>query len=167
MVGDFNIDLNPKDKMPTTNMNKISNLCNLFGFEQLINDCTRVNDRSSTLIDHIYTNMQGNHKCSGVVKTALSDHYMTYTIIANKNTKHKSNDIQKRGFKHFKQSSFLHDLRSESAKLELHNDGNMTQALDKVKSCYNPLRLGTAIVLVSSGIDFVNTPRLYSDRATR
>ena len=37
----------------------------------------------------------------------------------------------------------------------------------KVKSCYNPLRLETVIVLVSSGIDFVNTPRLYSDRATR
>ena len=36
----------------------------------------------------------------------------------------------------------------------------------KVKSCYNLLRLGTEIVLVSSGIDFVNTPRLYSDRAT-
>ena len=35
----------------------------------------------------------------------------------------------------------------------------------KVKSCYNPLRLGTVIVLVSSGIDFINTPRLYSDRA--
>ena len=37
----------------------------------------------------------------------------------------------------------------------------------KVKSCYNLLRLGTVIVLVSSGIDFVNTPRLYSDQATR
>ena len=37
----------------------------------------------------------------------------------------------------------------------------------KVKSCYNPLRLGTVIVLVSSGIGFVNTPLLYSDRATR
>ena len=37
----------------------------------------------------------------------------------------------------------------------------------KVKSCYNLLRLGTVIALVSSGIDFVNTPRLYSDRATR
>ena len=33
----------------------------------------------------------------------------------------------------------------------------------KVKSCYNPLRLGTVIVRVSSGIDFVNTPHLYSD----
>ena len=37
----------------------------------------------------------------------------------------------------------------------------------KVKSCYNLLRLGTVIVLVSSGTDFVNTPHLYSDRATR
>ena len=37
----------------------------------------------------------------------------------------------------------------------------------KVKLCYNQLRLGTVIVLVSSGIDFVNTPRLYSHRATR
>ena len=32
---------------------------------------------------------------------------------------------------------------------------------------YNPLRLGTVIVLVSSGIDFVNTPRLYSDPPTK
>ena len=37
----------------------------------------------------------------------------------------------------------------------------------KVKSCYNPLRLEIVIVLVSSGKDFVNTPRLYTDRATR
>ena len=37
----------------------------------------------------------------------------------------------------------------------------------KSKVVFNPLRLGTVIVLVSSGIDFVNTPRLYSDRATR
>ena len=37
-------------------------------------------------------------------------------------------------------------------------------ALSKVKSCYNPLRLGTVIVLISSGIDFVKTPLLYSDQ---
>ena len=45
--------------------------------------------------------------------------------------------------------------------------GPIVSSRPKVKSCYNPLRLGTVIVLVSSGIDFVNTPRLYSDRATR
>ena len=39
--------------------------------------------------------------------------------------------------------------------------------INKVKSCYYPLKLGTVIALVFSGIDFVHTPRLYSDRATR
>ena len=43
----------------------------------------------------------------------------------------------------------------------------MNNLAEKGKVVYNPLRLGTVIVLVSSGIDFVNTPRLYSDRATR
>ena len=38
---------------------------------------------------------------------------------------------------------------------------------NKVKSCYDPLRLGIVIVLVSSGRDFVNTQHLYRDRATR
>ena len=42
-----------------------------------------------------------------------------------------------------------------------------TPNICKGKVVFNPLRLGTVIVLVSSGIDFVNTPRLYSDRATR
>ena len=42
-----------------------------------------------------------------------------------------------------------------------------TDTVGKGKVVFNPLRLGTVIVLVSSGIDFVNTPRLYSDRATR
>ena len=36
-----------------------------------------------------------------------------------------------------------------------------------IVKCCNPLRLGTVIVFVFSGIDFVNTPRLNTDRATR
>ena len=46
-------------------------------------------------------------------------------------------------------------------------NGLRTLVKVKVKSCYNLLRLGTVIVLISSGMDFVNTPRVYSDRATR
>ena len=36
------------------------------------------------------------------------------------------------------------------------NSAGRWRLTGKVKSCYNLLRLGTAIVLVSSGIDFVN-----------
>ena len=39
----------------------------------------------------------------------------------------------------------------------------MGDAKLEVKSCYNSFRLGTVIVLVSSGIDFVNATHLYSD----
>ena len=35
--------------------------------------------------------------------------------------------------------------------------------INKLKSCYYSLKPGTVIALVSSGIDFVNNPRLYSD----
>ena len=52
-------------------------------------------------------------------------------------------------------------------KAKTNNILSITYKNDLIKSCYNPFRLGTVIVLVSSGIDFVNTPRLYSDRATR
>ena len=41
------------------------------------------------------------------------------------------------------------------------------ECLVKGKVVYNPLRLGTVVVLISSGIDFVNTPRLYSDEPER
>ena len=59
--------------------------------------------------------------------------------------------------------SYTSPTRNHSNVILKHDRENDT----KVKSCYNPLRLGTVIVLISSGIDFVNTPRLYSDRATR
>ena len=48
-------------------------------------------------------------------------------------------------------------------KLKLKYVGEIDFHREKVKLCYNPLRLGTVIVLISSGTDFVNTPRLYSD----
>ena len=58
-------------------------------------------------------------------------------------------------------------LLKDHSLLDFQIDTLRKRTESKVKSCYNPLRLGTVIVLVSSGIDFVNTPRLYSDRATR
>ena len=63
--------------------------------------------------------------------------------------------------------TMLHGLPKQEAQLALTKYLNFVVENIKVKSCYNPLRLGTVIVLVSSGIDFVNTPRLFSDRATR
>ena len=50
------------------------------------------------------------------------------------------------------ESSYSQFARKSESTLQISAKG-------KVKSCYIPLRLGRKIVLVSSGIDFVNTPR--------
>ena len=73
-LGDFNLDNYVKHP-------QLFNMCNMFGMDQLVNEYTRVNDCSSTLIDHIYSTMLPAHCKSGVVKTSVSDHYMTYTIL--------------------------------------------------------------------------------------
>ena len=69
----------------------------------------------------------------------------------------------------FQQDRTMHSWHNHST--QTRSLANLTKypnfVVENVKSCYNPLRLGTVIVLVSSGLDFVNTPRLYGDRATR
>ena len=48
---------------------------------QLIVSPTRVTMNSRTLIDHMYTTCGDNHVLSGVVKTHVSDHFLTFTIV--------------------------------------------------------------------------------------
>ena len=82
LLGDLNLDLRAKDKFDNYVKNpQLFNMCHMFGMDQLINEYTRVNHRSSALIDHIYSTMLPVHCKSGVVKTSVSDHYMTYTIL--------------------------------------------------------------------------------------
>ena len=50
------------------------------GLSQLIKDPTRVEERSSTLIDHLYTNNTNNIRCSFVEECSLSDHYMIVAV---------------------------------------------------------------------------------------
>ena len=50
------------------------------GLSQIISEPTRVEERSSTLIDHIYTNNLRNMKGSREYRCALSDHYLIMAI---------------------------------------------------------------------------------------
>ena len=81
ILGDFNLNLMSSDKSKLT---IIETMCNLYGLKQFFQEYTRVTDSSSTLIDHIYSNMSTVHE-SGVVKTSISDHYMIYFSIKGKN----------------------------------------------------------------------------------
>ena len=69
VAGDFNIDLLWKKK---------SNLSTIFsdaGFTQIIKTATRVNDNTSTLIDHIYTTHPNRIVQSFVYVYGMSDHF--------------------------------------------------------------------------------------------
>ena len=58
----------------------MSNIYDLFGFRQMINEPTRETLDTSTLIDHVATNTPANIVDSGVLKISLSDHYLVFCI---------------------------------------------------------------------------------------
>ena len=113
LLGDFNIKYFHGNNLVKFNNTKWSNMIVKFGLEQLIKTPTRISKRSSTIIDHIYTNCSSNIKEAFISTLAISDHYpicLTYAI-NNKNTKkNKHNMIKYRSFKKFDEISFQTDL---------------------------------------------------------
>ena len=57
---------------------QLTNIANIYGFHQLIKEPTRVTDKSSTLIDLIYTNCPERVVCSGVAHVSKSDHTLVF-----------------------------------------------------------------------------------------
>ena len=51
-----------------------------YGLKQLIKEPTRETLRTSTLIDHVAVSEPRNIVDSGVLKIAMSDHYMVYCV---------------------------------------------------------------------------------------
>ena len=82
LLGDTNCDLIPKCvEQPIDNETKhLFSLYELFNFEQLINEPTRVTLNTSTIIDHIATTCARNILKSGVHEISLSDHFLVYCI---------------------------------------------------------------------------------------
>ena len=91
LLGDININLQPKDKeifrhKPANTINKeIPHLtrsylefCFTHSLEQIITRPTRITDQTATLIDHILTNSPDKVSQSGIIDLGLSDHYLIY-----------------------------------------------------------------------------------------
>lgn len=53
-------------------------LCFSHSLRQLIEEPTETTERTKTLVDHILTNSPENFIQSGVTKTGLSEHQLTY-----------------------------------------------------------------------------------------
>ena len=58
-MGPFNLNLMSSNK---SKLNIMQTMCKLYGLKQFFQESTRVTDSSSTLIDHIYSNMSTVHE---------------------------------------------------------------------------------------------------------
>ena len=108
VMGDFNCDLlsgNLDSKTQT-----LVSIMDGSLLTQLIVSPTRVTMNSRTLIDHMYTTCGDNHVLSGVVKTHVSDHFLTFTIVNCNDVNEPPNTIRSRSFKNFKEDAFVNDL---------------------------------------------------------
>ena len=111
VMGDINIDT---DDDKAVGQNKLSEFCDVFGLENLIQGSTCVTVRHEpTSIDVILTNKKRSFKNSGTVATGLSDHHkMVLTTMRANYERLKPTKIQYRSYKNFSDKDFLRDLQN-------------------------------------------------------
>ena len=82
ILGDFNIDLFKADSHQPTGDFLYKMLSN--SFINFIDNSTRITDKSSTLIDNIFSNCFSNFELvSGILINSISDHFPIFTIVPN------------------------------------------------------------------------------------
>ena len=77
IMGDFNIDYDDEETSRALH-NDFKDIMSFHGLKQIITSSTRITDKSSTLIDHIFVSKPSNFPRSCVVATSLSDHDFVY-----------------------------------------------------------------------------------------
>ena len=95
------------------NSKHICHFYELFNFQQLIEEPTRVTLNTATIIDHIVTTCRRNIVNSGVYQMALSDHYLVYCIHKFNGEVTKDNEVIKtRKMNKFEEGQFLTGVAS-------------------------------------------------------
>ena len=108
LLGDFNCDFTTG--VSSKQINDLKFVFNMFQLQQLINLPTRVTPTSKTIIDLFCTSNCDLYKESGVIQTAISDHYMIYAIRNSRPIKAGHKIKNYRCFKEFNEHSFVNDL---------------------------------------------------------
>ena len=111
ILSDVNLDIN-KFNRSTLAQNYPDGLISKVFFP-LITQPTRVTDTSASIIDHIITNDLSHKLIPGIIRTDdLSDHYMIYVIIRDKNKSEvkRCKRIKLRDTSNFSPTTFKNDL---------------------------------------------------------
>ena len=108
IMGDLNIDVLKRGSSLFTGYMEI---LSLFGCEQVITEPTRMTPGSSSLIDHVISNVSDLIQESGVICAGLSDHFVTYcTRNLPKEVLMSSNTKKIRMMRSYSKQSFLNEL---------------------------------------------------------
>ena len=107
ILGDLNFNYNINENL---HANPIFMIENLFSFKQMVKEPTRVTLSTSSLIDVILSTVPDDHSITGVLKSTLSDHYITYTTlnICHKPRKHR--EVRFRNYNKFKPEDCLYEF---------------------------------------------------------
>ena len=96
LLGDLNRNVGaPVFDHPTRVLTGITDLC---GLHQLINEPTRITEKSSTTIDLIFAKEPDKIVCSGFSHVGISDHSLIYALrklSAGKHSRGHNNLLQK------------------------------------------------------------------------
>ena len=109
-MGDINCNLLAAS--PEYHTKQLNDLLDIYQLTQIINEPTRVTEKSHTLIDLFITNDKENIVSSGVYPLSISDHYLIYAVRKIGIPRSNPRFIQTRSFKHFSKGNFLSDLKN-------------------------------------------------------
>ena len=97
----------------TLSINPTSYIETAYDMHQLIDQPTRVDDKTSSVLDVILTSHPALHRKSAVLKYSLNDHFLIYTHNELRNTKPSvvdHNAVKFRDMKNFDMEGFYNDL---------------------------------------------------------
>ena len=110
ILGDLNCNMlktNNDSNIPTK---KIKSLYELYQLTQLIDEATRITPTTTSLIDHIVTNMPEKISDSGVIHTGISDHSLVFAIRKISIVTKQENTLEIRNMKNFDEGKFIEEL---------------------------------------------------------
>ncbi|XP_072014831.1 uncharacterized protein [Amphiura filiformis] len=105
VTGDFNLDLLKPEKAKVANQ-----LCQQFGWHNVINTPTRITEKSVSCLDLIMVSNQNKLFTFGNIATGLSDHNLVYMSYKACPIKSKPKIIKTRTYRKFDIDSFQQDL---------------------------------------------------------
>ena len=108
LLGDLNTDYLSTNNSP--NRDKVTEIFDIYGLEQMISEPTRITDKSSTLIDLCITNSPVNVVISGVLHLSISNHSLVYMVRKAHYKRNGARIVKVRSLKNFNRENFLRDL---------------------------------------------------------